>query len=83
MEMKKIAKDAGIALVCSFLITVLFLLIVAFVAFMIVGRLIAGVHWFTDIIGGAILSAGLVAGYSFILKCTQFYENSKGNNYDT
>ena len=32
MEMKKVTKEAGIALVCSFLITVLFLLIVAFVA---------------------------------------------------
>ncbi len=32
MEMKRITKEAGTALVCSFLITVLFLLIVAFVA---------------------------------------------------
>ncbi len=32
MEMKKIAKETGTALACSFLITVLFLLIVAFVA---------------------------------------------------
>jgi len=32
MEMNKIAKETGIALVCSFLTTVLFLLIVAFLA---------------------------------------------------
>lgn len=32
MEMKKIAKEAGMALVSSFLITVLFLVLVAFVA---------------------------------------------------
>ena len=38
-------------------------LIVLFTVFMVVGRLISGVHWVTDIIGGAILSAGLVMLY--------------------
>ena len=32
MEMKKIAKEAGVALFCSFLMTVLFLVVIAFVA---------------------------------------------------
>ncbi len=36
---------------------------IAFIAFMTVGRLISGVHWFTDIIGGTLLSAGLVTLY--------------------
>ena len=32
-------------------------------AFMVVGRLISGVHWLTDIIGGVLLSVGLVFLY--------------------
>ena len=32
---------------------------VSFTGFMVIGRLISGVHWLTDIIGGMLLSAGL------------------------
>ena len=45
------------------LLTVTSAAMIAFIGFMVIGRLISGVHWFTDIIGGAILSAGLVMLY--------------------
>ena len=43
--------------------------IVVFTAFMVIGRLLSGVHWITDIIGGALLSAGLVTIYDVFGKC--------------
>ena len=39
-----------------------------FVVFMVTSRFLAGVHWFSDIIGGGLLSAGLVMLYSSICK---------------
>ena len=36
---------------------------ILFSAFMVIGRTVAGVHWLTDIIGAAILSAGLYMLY--------------------
>ena len=41
-------------------------LIIAFIVFMVVGRLISGVHWPSDIIGGLLISAGLVLMYRFV-----------------
>ncbi len=37
--------------------------IAAFTVFMVAGRVIAGVHWLTDYIGSALLSAGLILLY--------------------
>ena len=42
-------------------------LIVCFIVFMVVGRLVSGVHWFSDIIGGILLSSGLVMLYKSLL----------------
>ncbi|MBQ3762196.1 MAG: phosphatase PAP2 family protein [Clostridia bacterium] len=37
--------------------------VVLFSAFMVIGRLVAGVHWLTDIVGSVLLSAGLYCLY--------------------
>ena len=44
----------------------LLFLIGGFTVFMVMGRLLSGVHWITDIIGGILLSFGLVALYAAI-----------------
>ena len=40
--------------------------ILTFTAFMVLGRILSGVHWITDIIGGGLLSGGLVMLYHFV-----------------
>ena len=40
--------------------------IAVFITFMVIGRLVSGVHWLSDIIGGALISAGLVIIYASV-----------------
>ncbi|MBO5786110.1 MAG: phosphatase PAP2 family protein [Clostridia bacterium] len=42
------------------------ILIAVFTSFMVVVRLVSGVHWITDIIGGALISAGLAITYASV-----------------
>lgn len=44
--------------------------VIVFSAFMVIGRLIAGVHWITDIIGSVFLSSGLFMIYRFMAEYT-------------
>jgi undecaprenyl-diphosphatase len=52
---------------------ILITLSVLFTAFMVIGRVISGVHWLSDIIGGVIISAGLVLMYRYFA-----YPSSEG-----
>lgn len=60
MQFNSRIKNTVLKKTMSFLIT-------AFIVFMVIGRLVSGVHWFTDIIGGALLSASLVTLYRYAI----------------
>jgi undecaprenyl-diphosphatase len=45
----------------------------AFTVLMVAGRLLSGVHWLTDIIGGGLLSGGLLILYDAAAKEWQIY----------
>ena len=48
--------------------TLLLWLMVAFTLFMVIGRLLSGVHWLSDIIGGTLISTALVSAYCAFCK---------------
>lgn len=61
MQFNRRIKNKGIRKIVQYAI-------LAFTAFMVVGRIVSGVHWLTDILGGALLSAALVLLYYAVLK---------------
>ena len=61
MQLESRIKNTALRLVCTYVI-------IAFTLFMVIGRLVSGVHWCSDIIDGAMLSAGLVMLYYSIVK---------------
>lgn len=54
--------------------------VVLFSAFMVIGRLISGVHWLTDIIGSVILSAGVYLLYQSSVLLIEFKKEKRNEN---
>lgn len=52
---------------------IIFMFTICFSAYMVIGRLVSGVHWFTDIVGSIILSVGLFYIYkaAVLLNCKE------------
>lgn len=61
MQVKWKLRDEYVSKVVQYVLTILIILTV-------VGRLISGVHWFTDIVGGVLLSALLVSLYTWFVR---------------
>ena len=68
--MKTLVEQIQRRMSCSTLKRIITILAIAFSAFMVIGRLISGVHWFTDIVGGVLLSAGLFTVYKAVVMLT-------------
>ena len=53
---------------CQWIRRPISILLIGFMLFMVIGRLISGAHWLTDIIGGILISSGLVTMYAGVSK---------------
>lgn len=56
---RRLENDSAKKLICTFANI--------FSAFMVIGRLVSGVHWFTDIVGSVMLSIGLFCIYKTVV----------------
>ena len=63
--MELVKKYAKKSKTLQLVLTVVFAVMLALI---VAGRLLSGVHWFTDIIGGVLLSAALLNAYEGLLK---------------
>ena len=61
----------------SFLKKFLNIITSVFISFMVIGRLLSGVHWLSDIIGGVLFSLGIVLIYCSICKKMLLKEQGK------
>jgi undecaprenyl-diphosphatase len=61
MQIKRRINKAPLKTFCD-------ILTVSFTAFMVLGRIVSGVHWITDILGGGLLGAGFSTLYCYVLQ---------------
>ncbi|MEE1011859.1 MAG: phosphatase PAP2 family protein [Acutalibacteraceae bacterium] len=70
MQFNSRIKNKAVKKIVSLSITI-------FTVFMVICRLVSGVHWFTDIIGGALFSTGLVMMYHFFIGLSDYIIHKK------
>lgn len=70
MQLNKWIKNTALKNILSITISV-------FIVFMVLGRFLSGVHWFSDIVGGILFSAGMVMAYYSACAFCSFIKKQK------